>query len=71
MITACAITALCSLAILRQGTTAPQVDAKKAAALNKEESEIDTTEKSRREKLNEAVSAPFYMAIFDEPLAHK
>lgn len=53
---ACAITALSSLAILRQSTTDPQESSKTVE---------DESEAALCAKLDEAATAPFYMSIFD------
>lgn len=62
-VAACAITALSSLAILRQSTTDRQDEPNIEAAANS--STMTSEEKYRREKLDEAATAPFYMSIFD------
>lgn len=68
-IAACAITALSSLAILRQSTTDPQVEADNKPASADEELEIVSEVTKRLDKLDEVTSAQFYVDIFDhEPL---
>jgi hypothetical protein len=67
-IAACAITALSSLAILRQSTTDSPTESLKnsdAPPTPAEESEASLRERQRRDKLDEAASAPLYIAIFD------
>jgi len=70
-VAACAITALSSLAILRQSTTDPPVEKPKEAAAEKKEEgaeddyEAISEEQQRRDKLDEVTTAKFYVEIFD------
>lgn len=64
-IAACAITALSSLAILRQSTTDRPLEPTKEAGGMEYESDAASEAKSKREKLDEVSTAPFYMKIFD------
>lgn len=64
-IAASAITALSSLAILRQSTTDPSPEPEPKAEGSEEEAETPTPANNRRNKLDEAATASFYINIFD------
>jgi hypothetical protein len=64
-IASCAITALSSLAILRQSTIDQHAVKSIGANALQEESDSDSSEKGRKAKLEEASTADFYIKIFD------
>lgn len=69
-VASCAIIALSSLAILRQSTTDPSVEATKPDTMENAQSaeDGDTTQRNQkpRNKLDEAATVKFYMDIFDK-----
>jgi hypothetical protein len=69
-VSACAVIALSSLAILRQSTTDPVDESKPAEGsakeLTSEEEEASRKERKRREKLDEVTTVKFYSKIFDK-----
>ncbi|CAB9511471.1 Peptidase family M1 [Seminavis robusta] len=68
-VAACAITALSSLAILRQSTTDPvaeptQADVQAKAKTSEEEEEASSREKTQWDKLDEVANVKFYQDIY-------
>lgn len=64
-IAVCAITALSSLSILRQSTTDDQGTLKKKLVITPKDSQAESAEKVRQNRLQEAATVAFYIEIFD------
>ena len=72
MVAACAVTALSSLAILRQSTTDPVDETPKSSAGQEQTEEAEATqqEKKRSNMLDEVTTIKFYRDIFDKDPPH-